>query len=142
VGVDGSPASDSALGFAFEEASLRGTGLTVVHAWTMPVSTGPGDILPLVYDIDEVNAEETRLLAETVAGWQEKYPDVRVHRVVAHGAPAHELVQRSAGAELLVVGSRGRGGFRGLLLGSVSQAAIHHAQCPVAVVRTQPRTGG
>jgi nucleotide-binding universal stress UspA family protein len=135
VGIDGSPLSRAALGFGFEAAARRGVGLTAVHAWTEPVSTGPGDMLPLVYDADDVDAEETRLLAEALAGWAEKYPDVPVDRKVVRGRAAEALVAESAGAALLVVGSPGRGGFTGLLLGSVSQAALHHADCPVAIVR-------
>lgn len=135
VGVDGSPHSELALGFAFEEASLRGVGLTVLHAWAAPTSVAPGDMIPLVYDIDAVHQEESRLLAELLAGWCEKYPDVEVRRRVVHARAARTLVDESPGAELLVVGSRGRGGFSGMLLGSVSQAMIHHAGCPVAVIR-------
>jgi len=134
AGVDGSDRSEATLDFAFEEASLRGVGLTVLHAWIAPVSTGPGDMLPVVYDVDVINEDEARLLAETLAGWQEKYPDVPVRRLLLHGPAARELIQLSRGAELLVLGARGRGGFTGLLLGSVSHAAIQHAACPVAVV--------
>lgn len=134
VGVDGSPLSGAALGFGFEEAALRGIGLTAVHAWTGPVSTAPGDMIPLVYDTDDVREEETRLLAESLAGWRERYPDVDVERVVVRGRPAHALVDAAAGATLLVVGSRGRGGFTGLLLGSVSHAVLQHATTTLAVV--------
>lgn len=136
VGVDGSPHGELALRFAFDAAARRGVGLTVVHTWTEPAPLGPGDVLPPVYDIDLVIQEETRVLAELIAGWREKYPDTDIRQVVEHARASHTLVERSAGAELLVVGSRGRGGLRGLLLGSVSQAAIHHAMCPVVVVRT------
>lgn len=135
VGVDGSPESEQAVAFAFEEASLRGVGLTAVHRWTAPTSVAPGDMLPLVYDVDAVDREETRLLAELLSGWSAKYPDVDVHRRVVHARAAHTLVRASAGAELVVLGSRGRGGFSGMLLGSVSQALIHHAGCPVAIIR-------
>lgn len=134
VGVDGSPHSAALLGFAFEEASLRGLGLTALHAWRWPVSTGPGDMVPLVYDADEIRAEEIRLLTETMAGWQEKYPDVDVRRVVVRDRPAHALLDAAQGAALLVVGARGRGGFTGLLLGAVGLAALHHGPCPVAIV--------
>ena len=134
AGVDGSDRSEATLDFAFEEASLRGVGLTVLHAWTVPVSTAPGDMLPAVYDVDVVKEDEARLLAETLAGWQEKYPDVPVRRLLLHSPVARELIRLSQGAELLVLGARGRGGFTGLLLGSVSHAAIQHAACPVAVV--------
>ncbi|GAA2631379.1 universal stress protein [Dactylosporangium fulvum] len=135
VGVDGSHDAEHALRFAFEQASFRGVGLTVVHAYQWPVSTGPGDMIPLVYDEEGLQDNERRALAESVTGWIGKYPDVDVRRAMVRGQPAAVLAELSAGAELLVVGSRGRGGFTGLLLGSTSQAVIHHAACPVAVVR-------
>jgi nucleotide-binding universal stress UspA family protein len=135
AGVDGSESTAEVLSFAFEEAALRGATLTVMHAWTAPLSTRPGDTRPLVYDLDAVNKGEGRLIAEALTGWQEKYPKVPVRRLLLHQAPAKELIRLSHGAQLLVLGARGRGGFRGLLLGSVSQAAIQHAWCPVAVVR-------
>ena len=115
IGVDGSHESERALEFGFEEAGFRGAGLTALHA----------------YDRDD----EQRGLVETTSRWAEKYPDVDVRYHGVHGRPAAALADRSAGAELLVLGSRGRGGFAGLLLGSVSQATIHHAACPVAVVK-------
>jgi nucleotide-binding universal stress UspA family protein len=139
VGVDGSPISEQAVGFAAEEAALRSAELVAVHAWTGPRSTGPGDMLPLVYDVDEVEAEEKRLLAESVSGVHERYPDLVVTRRVVHGRPAQTLVEEAARAQLVVVGSRGRGGFIGLTLGSVSQAVLHHAECPVAIVRPSHR---
>ncbi len=134
VGVDGSPANEPAIGFAFEEAALRNAPLTAVHAWTYPVSTGPGDMLPLVFDVPEVEAEEARVLTDALAGWHGKYPDVVVRRELprAHTRPA--LIEAAARAQLVVVGSRGRGGFSGLLLGSVSQAVLHHVACPVVIV--------
>lgn len=134
VGVDGSPHSPALLEFAFQEASLRGLGLTALHAWRWPASTGPGDMLPLVYDVEEIRAEEIRLLTEVMAGWREKYPDVDVRRVVVRDRPAHALLDAAQGAALLVVAARGRGGFTGLLLGSVGLAALHHAPCPIAIV--------
>lgn len=135
VGVDGSGHSDLALGFAFQEAAFRGAPLRAVHAWRHPVAAEPGDMLPLVYDVDEVEGEETRVLAEAIAGWTDRHPDVRVEQLVVRAGAAHTLIQESARAQLLVVGARGHGGFTGLLLGSVSQAVLHHAACPVAVVR-------
>ncbi len=137
TGVDGSESTAEVLGFAFEAAALRGATLTVMHAWTAPLSMRPGDTRPLVYDLDAVNKGEGRLIADALTGWQDKYPDVPVRRLLLHHAPAKELIRLSHGAQLLVLGARGRGGFRGLLLGSVSQAAIQHAWCPVAVVRSE-----
>jgi nucleotide-binding universal stress UspA family protein len=93
-------------------------------------------MLPLVYDVQKVEDEENRLLAELLAGWSEKYPDVTVTRDVVRGRADHTLIEASGRAQLLVVGARGVGGFRGLVFGSVSQAALHHAHCPVAVVRS------
>ncbi len=135
VGVDASDHALAALEFAYEEATLRNAALLAVHAWTGPVSTGPGDMAPLVYDPVELHADETRLLSELLAGWSDKFPDVRVTREVVRDRPDHALVEASKRADLVVVGARGVGGFRGLLFGSVSQAVLHHAQCPVAVVR-------
>jgi nucleotide-binding universal stress UspA family protein len=135
VGVDGSPTSDLAIDFAMAEANLRGTELLAIHTWTHPVSTGPGDMQPLVYDLDEVTNEETRVLAEAIAGRCDRYPDLKVNVQVLHGHAGRALVHASAEAELVVVGARGRGGLAGLLLGSVSQAVLHHADCPVAIVR-------
>ena len=138
VGIDGSPLSEAAVAFAFEAASLRGVPLVGVHAW-QDLLVDP-KMAPLV-DWDAVQADEREVLAERLAGWSEKYPDVPVHRLVVRDRPAHALVDESGRAQLVVVGSRGRGGFTGLLMGSVSQALLHHAHCPVAVV-SGARHGG
>ena len=137
VGVDGSEASAYALGLAFEEASLRGVGLTVLHAWSQPYFElpGKGGPVPESVLVDTFEGEELRWLSEELAGWQEKYPDVDVRRAVRHGGAVGVIAAASAGAELVVVGSRGRGGFRTLLLGSISHGVLHHAHCPVMVVR-------
>jgi nucleotide-binding universal stress UspA family protein len=141
VGVDGSPTSDLAIDFAVAEAAFRGADLLAIHAWTHPVATGPGDMQPLVFDVDEVANEEARVLAEAIAGRRERYPDLKVEFQVLRGHAGHALVRASEDAQLVVVGARGRGGLTGLLLGSVSQALLHHAGCPVAVVRPH-RSGG
>lgn len=133
VGVDGSETSDRAIGFAFEEAALRKTDLVAVLAWQYPMRTG--DILPIVYDDDEISEEEGQRLAARIDEWCARHPEVPVTRHLRRGRPAKILVDESKGAALLVVGSRGRGGFEGLVLGSVSQAMLGHAPCPVAVVR-------
>jgi nucleotide-binding universal stress UspA family protein len=134
LGVDGSPANDPAVGFAFEEAALRGVPLLALHGWTGPVSTGPGDVLPLVYEVAEVEAGEARLLAEALAGWHDKYPDVEVRRLLVHRHARTALIDAASRAQVVVLGTRGHGGFIGLLLGSVSQAVLHHAASPVVVV--------
>ncbi|GEL19600.1 universal stress protein [Pseudonocardia asaccharolytica] len=137
VGVDGSPTSEAALAFSFDAASWRGAPLLAVHTW-LDVMLEP-TMVPLL-DWDAIEADERALLAERMAGWQAKYPDVEVHRLVTRDRPARALVQQSDRAQLLVVGSRGRGGLAGMLLGSVSQTLLRHAHCPVAIVR--PRTDG
>jgi nucleotide-binding universal stress UspA family protein len=134
LGVDGSPANDAAIGYAFEAAALHGVPLVALHAWKTPVSTGPGDMLPVVDDSAQTAQAEQRVLAEALAGWQDKYPDVTVERRLVRGSPRKSLIEASGQAQLVVVGSRGLGGFTGLLLGSVSHAVLYHATCPVAVV--------
>ncbi len=135
VGVDGSPLSEPALAFAFDAAAARRAPLVAVHIWRDTLVDA--SVAPLI-DWDAVALEEQQVLAERLAGWSAKYPDVVVERVVERDRPAHVLQQRSVGAQLLVVGSRGRGGLGGTLLGSVSQALLHHAACPVAIVRPDP----
>jgi nucleotide-binding universal stress UspA family protein len=135
VGVDGSELSVDAVDYAFEQAAARNTTLTAVLAWHDPVRTGPGDQLTLVYDLDALHQESAALLAESVAGHADKYPDVVVREELVRGHPDDVLIDAGRSAELLVVGSRGRGAFRGLLLGSTSRALVHHAPCPIAVVR-------
>jgi nucleotide-binding universal stress UspA family protein len=135
VGVDGSELSVAAVDFAFEQAQARNTALTAVMAWQDPIRTGPGDQLPLVYDLDTLEQESASLLAESVAGHAEKFPDVVVHRSLVRGHADDVLLDAGRSAELIVVGSRGRGAFRGLLLGSTSRSLVHDAPCPVAVVR-------
>ena len=130
VGVDGSPASELAIAIAFDEASWRGVELVAVHAWS---DTSMFEFR--VPDWSRVRSEAEELLAERLAGWQERYPDVDVVRVVECDQPARQLLEQSKSAQLLVVGSHGRGGFTGMLLGSVSTAVVHTARTPVIVAR-------
>lgn len=132
VGIDGSPVSELALAFAYEEAALRGAPLVAVHTWTDLVADPV--IAPLL-DWEAIEVDEQVVLGERLAGWAEKFPDVVVRRVVTRDRPAHALLEEAVGAQLVVVGSRGRGGFAGLVLGSVSHAVLHRSPCPVAVVR-------
>jgi nucleotide-binding universal stress UspA family protein len=135
VGVDGSPQSTTALGFAFEHASDRGLALLAVYAWRGLPTTNLGPVTALHWTEAEAAEEARRMLAEQLAGWSAKYPDARVEqRPVFSFNPAETLVELSGVASLVVVGSRGHGGFTGLLVGSVSRALIHHAPGPVAVV--------
>jgi nucleotide-binding universal stress UspA family protein len=137
VGVDGSPISEAALEFAFDAADARGVPLIAVHVWN-DYAVAPAVTEPV--DWDTVEAEEHRALAERLAGWSEKYPDVEVRRVVVSDGPAHALIAQATAnkAQLVVVGSHGRGSAAGLVLGSVSHALLHHSPCPVTVVRPEP----
>jgi nucleotide-binding universal stress UspA family protein len=130
VGIDGSPASELATAIAFDEASRRGVELIALHAWSdTQVLEFPG------FDWEVVQAESERSLAEGLAGWQERYPDVTVHRLLVCDRPAHQLIQQSESAQLVVVGSHGRGGIARTLLGSVSNAVVHSVRMPVIVAR-------
>lgn len=136
VGVDGSPASESALAMAFDEASVRGAELVAVHTWIeLPSDQAYAYAHQFFDNWAALETREEEVLAERLAGWQEKYPDVTVRRVVTRDPPVRGLLDRAAHAQLLVVGSRGHGGIRGMALGSTSQALIYHATCPLLIVR-------
>lgn len=130
LGIDGSPSSEAAIGFAFAEASRRGVELVALHAWS-DVALFP--FLGMDWHTFEDQGHE--ILGERLAGWQEQYPDVTVHRRIVCDKPARWLIDESRQAQLVVVGSRGRGGISGMLLGSVSTAVAESASAPVAVVR-------
>jgi nucleotide-binding universal stress UspA family protein len=135
VGVDGSELSDAALTFAFEAAATRHVGLVVVHTWHDVHLAGAWTLLPGTIDWDWLQSEEEDRLAERIAPWLEKFPHVQVRSVVARDRPARVLLENAANAQLVVVGSRGRGSLTGIGLGSVSQTLLHHAECPIAVAR-------
>lgn len=136
VGIDGSDQAGRALDFAFDEASRRGWALRVVHAWEVAVIGFDVDsaTYPKGGILDDVEDAETRLGAEVLSGHVARYPDVNLEVRIVRGPAAEVLVDASRDASLLVVGSRGRGGFTALLLGSISHKVIHHATCGVAVV--------
>lgn len=130
VGVDGSSASELATAIAFDEASRRNVDLVALHAWSdVDVSEWPGIDWPATQSMAE------QVLAERLAGWQERYPNVAITRVVVRDQPARQLVQRSEEAQLVVVGSRGRGGYAGMLVGSVGETVAQLARTPVIVAR-------
>lgn len=137
VGIDGSPASTEALKWAVGEARLRDAELHAVHTWQFPTMAetypGIGSISSEVFDGMRSAAEaalETALDAADTSG-------IKVTTEVAEGSAAQTLLEAAASADLLVVGSRGRGGFSGLLLGSVSQQCAQHAPCPIVIVRAR-----
>lgn len=134
VGIDGSDASSSAVAYAYEQASSRGVGLTVVHAWWLDHAGGAETSAIWTVDWQIFAVEEQALVAQSLGGWQEKFPDVAVRRHSVRGLPVESLIRQSKNACLVVVGTRGRGGFGGLLLGSVSQGVMNRARCPVAIV--------
>ena len=136
VGVDGSAASEAAVGFAFDAAADLDEPLTAVHAWYDVTRTGVGRMMPMTYDPAEIAADERLRLAEALSGWQEKFPDVRVQRKVLLGHPVPALLRAASGARMLVVGCRGRGAVRSVVQGSVSHGVLHHAKVPVAVVHS------
>jgi len=131
VGIDGSRASEAATALAFDEASRRRVPLVALHAWS---DVGVFPILGMDWHVYRDEGDE--VLGERLAGWQEIYPDVQVHRRLVCDVPARWLVNESDSAQLVVLGSRGRGGFDGLHLGSVSSAVAQSARVPVIVVRS------
>ncbi|WP_159850357.1 universal stress protein [Nocardia sp. CY41] len=130
VGVDGSAEAEAAVGAAFAEADIRGASLVAVH---VAADFGFRSDAPELLPVRELETAAQLVLAEQLAGWQEKFPEVEVIRKVSVARPRTMLTAWSKSAQLLVVGSRGRGGFRGLLLGSVSNFLVQHAHCPVMV---------
>lgn len=138
VGIDGSPNSLAALRWAIKEAQLRKAAVDAVAVWSAPMLMFPlPDAGAPLYVDDDVVAATEQMLAEAVstARADAEAAGVEVHSAVVRGAPGSVLVERSKTADLLVVGARGHGGFTELLLGSVSSQAVHHAACPVVVVR-------
>jgi nucleotide-binding universal stress UspA family protein len=132
IGVDGSASGRAALDYGFRFAADRRLRVHAVHG--CPAGT-PGVLYPAGSAPADARAAARRLIADAVGPWRVKYPDVPVRTTVAVGHPAATLVEAARGSTLLTVGSRGHGGFAGLLLGSVSQAVLRHAPCPVTVAR-------
>lgn len=135
VGVDGSPASVRALQQAVELAAALGAEVDAVHTWLVSYGATELSMMPAVPST-ELQAAAEQTLAEAVAAVDAK--GVTVNRIVTEGDAASTLLEAAEGADMLVVGSRGHGGFVGLLLGSVSHKVIHHAPCPVLVVPQEP----
>jgi nucleotide-binding universal stress UspA family protein len=140
VGVDGSSGSRQALRFAVEEARLRGARLRAVTAWHIPPVVYSGGYVPPL-DRREFEESATAVGEKALAEVATDAGGLDVERLAAEGQAAQVLLDEAESAELLVVGSRGHGGFTGLLLGSVSQQCAHHARCPVVIVNAPEATG-
>lgn len=151
VGTDGSPSARRAVDWALGEARLRGAKVRLVHAWMLPLidaipepwaigmpPLGPGDEERVH---EKIEGAARVLLDNAVEKAQEEEPALSIEGELVEARPAHALLQSARGADLLVVGSRGGGGFAGLHLGSVSSQCVHHAECPVVVV-PGPSTDG
>ncbi len=145
MGVDGSPPGQAALRFALDEARVRGARLDVIHVWRLAVSESVPDAFLLETPLEpsfplgglEESVERAargRLDAAIRDVLKGADPGVELRSEAVEGEPARVLLERAQGADLLVVGARGRGGFTGLLLGSVSSQCAHHASCPVVIV--------
>jgi nucleotide-binding universal stress UspA family protein len=135
VGVDDSPSADLVLETAFAAAAARGCRLELVRAYLPAVPPGVAYELLADVDLPEVTAAEEDRMAEQVAPWRAKYPGVPVRVLLTREGAARILVQASKRAQLIVVGSRGRGVIAGTLLGSTGLQLLHHADCPVHLVR-------
>jgi nucleotide-binding universal stress UspA family protein len=135
VGVDGSPESERALQWAEAEAARRSAALDVVHAWMTPYPLNPPDYVIDPTPFEVRGAELLHWATSSLAGVAgSEHAPAEIRPVLVRDVPVNALIQAAEGAELLVVGSRGRGGFSGLLLGSVSQNCVQHAPCPVTVI--------
>lgn len=137
VGVDGSKSSREALRWAYDEAAHHGATITAVATWhppTLPTTPPPAASAPEGY-ASQPEKDAHELLAESISDLKDQQPTVDVTSSVEEGHPAKVLIERSKKADLLVLGSHGHGGFRGMLLGSVSQHVVGHADCPVVIIR-------
>ena len=137
VGIDGSDESKAALRWAVGEARLRGASVTVVHAWTLPTYIGLGVAPGAMIDPSLLRGAAEERSATVIHEVVGDAKDVHIESKAVEATAARALIEESDGADLLVVGSRGHGGFAGLLLGSVSQQCAAHGPCPVVIVRSE-----
>ena len=135
VGIDGSQGARRALEWAVGEATLRDAHLVVIHAWLEPAAVAVGSVITAGGVEPEVFEDTAwRTVTDLLAGVDTNGLPQGLETHVVSGAPARALLEAAEGADLVVVGSRGLGGFTGLLLGSVSQQVAHHATCPVVII--------
>jgi len=135
VGVDDSDAAEHVLQTAFQAAADRGTGLAVIRTYLPPAPLTFGDIPPAVVDTETEDGAVRAEVEELLAAWQQKFPQVPTEVLISHDSPASVLVGVSRGAQLVIVGSRGRGSITSALLGSTGVQLLHHAECPVWIAR-------
>ena len=140
VGVDGSENARRALAWAVAHAASRGDTLRVIHAWMYPGVDFPLNRAVETPDVDTLLRGAEQLLANEIAAVAVPY-DVTIDLEVRRGKAAEVLVNESSEADLVVIGSRGVGGFSGLLVGSVGNQVVHHALCPVVIIPPSERTG-
>ncbi|WP_093261547.1 universal stress protein [Thermostaphylospora chromogena] len=133
VGLDESDNCEPALGYAFRQAALRGCELRALYAWEVPARIYAPEI---AYEMEEMRKAQVQAAYARLAPWRERYPQVPVIEDVRSVHPVKALVDASGDADLVVVGSHGRGAIRALVLGSVSRGVLHGARCTVAVVRS------
>lgn len=134
VGIDGSEGAARALRFAAQEASLRGTDLRIVAVWNVPAAFYASEAMAPDIPVDQFERSMRSAAERQVDECLAEYSDLKRHLIVTEGTPAQVLAEKSERADMLVVGSRGLGGFRGLMLGSVGQQCAHHANCPLVIV--------
>ncbi|MDR7330508.1 universal stress protein [Corynebacterium guangdongense] len=138
VGVDGSDISQKATEYAFAEADARGAELVAVHTWMdMQVQSSLSGLTAAQQQWEEIEAEQVAMLSDRLQPLVAQYPNVQVKKVIARDRPVRALSEQADGAQLLVVGSHGRGGFKGMLIGSTSRALLQSAPCPMMVVRPE-----
>ncbi len=130
VGVDGSASSNAALEWAAQEAEIRGSALELIHAWNYP-NLGYGGYVAVLEDFEK---DASALLEEVVTATKESHPNLKLVSSLLQGPTAQTIMERAKEADMVVVGSRGRGGFSGLLLGSVGQQLVHHCPVPVVII--------
>jgi nucleotide-binding universal stress UspA family protein len=133
VGVDTANSSKAVLGWAVRQAALTGAEVDAVTAWQIPAAYGYG--MPAAAYLADMGRVARQMLDEAIAAVADEAPGVSIHPVVVEDLAARALLDAAKGAELLVVGSRGHAGFTEALLGSVGQYCVHHAECPVVIVR-------
>lgn len=138
VGVDGSDVSAKATEYAFAEADARDAELIAIHTWMdMQAQSSLAGLAAAQNQWEAIEAQQAQVLTERLAPLVEKYPNVAVTKIITRDRPVRALAEQADSAQLLVVGSHGRGGFRGMLIGSTSRALLQCAPCPMMVVRPQ-----